>query len=117
MATSARVEEVRLKLPLMALLLVLAALLNLTRCAGAHSWYDSVCCSGQDCRPVPAKDVRENPDGSWAYTPAGVTFSPKQVKHSQDQSIHVCYYCSFNDISGEKFCAPRCIYLPDPIGS
>lgn len=78
---------------------------------GAHSWYSADCCSGKDCRPVPARDVRENPDGSWTYLPAGVVFAPHMVRESEDDGIHICM-STYGNEDGSIGHTPHCIYLP-----
>lgn len=84
--------------------------------AEAHSWYEPVCCSGQDCRQVPARDVRENLDGSWTYLPYDVTFLPYMIRESQDERIHACIAEYPGEEGGSPRRVPRCLYLPQPRG-
>lgn len=84
--------------------------------AWAHSWYEPACCSGQDCRQVPARDVRENADGSWTYLPEGLLFSADRVRESQDEAVHVCISEHPEGEAGGKRRVPRCLYLPRPRG-
>jgi hypothetical protein len=58
--------------------------------AFAHSWYPSDCCSGTDCKPVPASDIQELPGGCFVYKPTGNQFCGSQVRVSQDKDWHVC---------------------------
>jgi len=57
----------------------------------AHSWYPADCCSGEDCRPVPASDLRELDKGEWLYIPLALVYQKRQVFPSQDSNYHVCY--------------------------
>lgn len=56
-------------------------------------WYDPVCCSNRDCKPVPDSDIEFgiNEHGNYArYKPTGHTFYRYQFKLSQDERYHVC---------------------------
>lgn len=81
-----------------------------TFAASAHSWYDSDCCSNEDCVPVLASTVRETPRG-FVYTPISgrSCFFPKdsamqRIRKSKDGEYHVC-------ITKNGVC--QCIYKPD----
>jgi len=54
-----------------------------------HSWYESWCCNGQDCRPIEAERVTARPDG---YHVEGydrvVPYS--EARPSGDKDYHVC---------------------------
>jgi len=58
--------------------------------ARSHFWYESACCSGNDCAPVPASDVEEIEPRVWRYIPTGHVFRDEQVRPSQDGDYHVC---------------------------
>lgn len=69
--------------------------------AQAHDWYDPQCCSGEDCRPVPAEEVIETETG-WKHLPSGIEFRKDQVKPSKDRHFHICV---------SKYGTPYCIYI------
>lgn len=87
--------------------LVLAVVV-LTGSAGAHSWYDPDCCSGQDCEPVSAVSfVASDPQSAPVMivtTSLGTkpVTSSTRVRKSQDSRMHACIY------RGELLC----LYLP-----
>lgn len=62
-------------------------------------WYDSKCCSSNDCRAVSPDEVIELPDGSYRYKE--FTFRKDQALPSKDKDVHVC-------IAGK---IPRCVYV------
>lgn len=76
--------------------------------AGAHSWYDPDCCSGQDCEPVSAVTfVASDPQSAPVMivtTSLGTKplTSRTKVRQSQDSRMHACIY------RGELLC----LYLP-----
>ena len=74
-----------------------------------HSWYDPICCSDRDCRPVPATDVLEI-EGGWKHLPSGAIFRDepniKRIRPSHDSNFHVCLG---NTPSNMNF--PYCIYI------
>lgn len=53
--------------------------------------YPRDCCSGFDCRAVPADDVQELDGGRWLYRPLGIVFPASTVRPSRDRHVHVCY--------------------------
>lgn len=53
-------------------------------------WYDSSCCSGEDCYPVGNDEVTELPDGAYRYRT--FKFPKSKVLPSRDHRIHVCIY-------------------------
>lgn len=61
---------------------------------GIPDWYDSACCSNNDCKPVDDADIEFGADplgNAWArYKPTGHTFYQYQFKLSQDERYHVC---------------------------
>lgn len=54
-----------------------------------HSWYPSNCCSGNDCRPVPCKELIVQDNGNVKYK--NMEFSKEQKKYSPDGLCHVCH--------------------------
>lgn len=77
--------------------LVLALLL-------AHEFYDPMCCSDKDCRPLPTGSVKETPTGyqtQWETIP----YRDARVKVSPDGQFHVCYSEIMHQV--------RCIYVPE----
>lgn len=60
----------------------------------AVDWYDSACCSNNDCKPVDDADIEFGADAlgnTYArYKPTGHTFYKYQFKPSQDERYHVC---------------------------
>lgn len=56
--------------------------------AQAHSWYDLECCSGTDCRRVPAHAVRPA-QGGWLMT-KGEHWPAGKVRPSADGEWHEC---------------------------
>ena len=65
--------------------------------------YPQLCCSGYDCRPVPADDVVEGPRG-YVIRPTGelVPMSSPKVKHSPDGEFHWCSVAGADD--GKTIC-------------
>ena len=105
-----------LKLPTLAGSAVVALLPAL---AVAHSapvgWhYDSWCCSGRDCAPIPQEEVHVTPDGYLVTIPASSTsarleklFRYDEVRMSGDGQYHACVVPGSGDF--------RCLYVP-PMG-
>jgi len=64
----------------------------------AHDWYSDksdpitqkACCGQNDCRPIPATDVRELPNGFFLYMPRNWTIPPDRVQRSPDFEYHIC---------------------------
>lgn len=99
-----------------------AALLGLallTGTAAAHQApsgmeYDPWCCSGKDCAPIPARDVRTAPEGFVVTLQPGdhpMVTEPQrfvvpygQEKPSTDGGYHICLYPTQD--------ALRCFYAP-----
>jgi hypothetical protein len=65
--------------------------------------YPQFCCSGYDCRPVPASDVEEGPKG-YVIRPTGelVPMSSPKVKDSPDGEYHWCSVAGADD--GKTIC-------------
>ena len=68
---------------------VLVSVLAMTP-AAAHSWYDSRCCSGRDCHPVPCEQLSVAADGSAVFLPTGIPFFRENVLPSLDARCHIC---------------------------
>ena len=49
----------------------------------AHSFYSRSCCGGQDCHPVPCKELHEFPGGSWRW-------QGKDFGTGQNWQCHAC---------------------------
>lgn len=72
--------------------------------AQPNGWmYPQLCCSGYDCRPVPAEDVVEGPQG-YVIRPTGelVPMSSTKVKDSPDGEFHWCSVAGADD--GKTIC-------------
>jgi hypothetical protein len=88
--------------------LALGALVSGAPRAGAHSWYPSKCCSGQDCRKVDR--IEHLPDGDSLFHAGSISVVvPAEFMRlpSQDNDTHVCVY---RIGSGEY--RPRCVFVP-----
>lgn len=64
--------------------------------AQGHDWYPPDCCSGCDCRPVAAEDVRVTA-GGWLVVSTGevIGFHDGKLRPSRDGGFHRCSpaYC------------------------
>lgn len=74
----------------------------------AHSWYEPMCCSGQDCAPL-TRESRVVParGGYHVFVRPGdpaVFFPQDKVRPSQDGLYHVCISLHSQ--------APLCLYAP-----
>ena len=78
---------------------LVATFLVVSTGAWAHSWYEQVCCSDQDCFPVPSEEVKIMPDG---YHVRGFVVPYNKVRVSLDKDYHLCVY-------NGSF---RCFYAP-----
>jgi hypothetical protein len=100
------------------LLIVLAAaatpLPALAHLAPAGWRYDSWCCGGRDCQPIPAENVRVTADGFEVSIPEGshITarepmtklFAYDEVQESGDEHFHACVLPQSQEF--------RCLYAP-----
>ncbi len=72
--------------------LILAFVL-LSTTAVAHSWYDAMCCSDQDCKAVADGLIEAGPTG-WVVRDLGtsevVPYGSPKIKVSRDEHDHVC---------------------------
>ena len=79
--------------------------------ASAHSWYSIVCCTEQDCRPLPPDAVKATA-GGWYVSPTGETipYGDKREHQSEDSDFHGCFYppAAAEGIRGKI----RCLYVP-----
>lgn len=89
--------------------LLLAAL---TLSAQAHmapsGWmYDVACCSGIDCRQIPASAIRQNSAG-YVIRATGelIPFGDRRIRNSKDQYYHWC------SIGGRPDTKTVCLYRP-----
>jgi len=104
--------------PSMIRTLALAAVLSLNMLApdaGAHSWYEAECCSGQDCAPADRVEI-VSPE-YWAVTSKhGTTYVHASMKRreSKDHQTHICMRPLISDSKegGKQLMVPLCIYLP-----
>lgn len=75
-------------------LIVAAAVAACAASAWAHDWYAPECCSGRDCAPVPAHEVRLVATGyvvKTATSPAGEALVPfAAARPSADERFHKC---------------------------
>ena len=109
------------------LLLLLAAVICLyAGHAFGHSFYPSNCCSGKDCKPLPAGAVIEK-DGGYLVVETNEWYGPNEVRNSPDGEYHRCSYSfnpdsalkadkstisSWTDMSGER--KRPCLWVPPP---
>lgn len=92
-----------------------------------HSWYETQCCSGSDCREAISGEIRKV-DGGWmvhnsipvmpqygymagphtgnACDEVMVPYGDKRIHQSQDINAHLCFRY--------KACELLCFYKPDP---
>lgn len=66
-------------------------------------WYDPLCCSNRDCKPVDDADIEFDMIGGVSvirYKPTGAIFYQPQWKTSQDERYHVC----LNVANGNALC-------------
>lgn len=98
-------------------LLMIVAIAIAPTFASAHSWYDSYCCSGDDCAPIAQQTITDNNDGTFTVTlnkgdhkmitdrPLSRVFRwpdndpandhiwlPKEALRSLDQDFHACVF-------------------------
>lgn len=66
------------------------ALLVTAAIANAHDWYESACCSGKDCAPVPEGSVVETHDGIVVKGWGILSESDGRIRWSQDDRDHIC---------------------------
>lgn len=74
--------------------------------AGAHSWYDPMCCDNKDCEPIAAGLVSTVPTG-WYVGGEFNVFIPrthKDLRVSEDSQYHICRWPSKHFV--------RCFYVP-----
>jgi len=100
--------------------LTLIVAFGLAAIATAHEWYDSDCCSGNDCAPIPTSAVSIGPEGYTVtigpgdHPLAGGTitkffrYDSPQVRVSQDGKYHTCVIGSEG---GEQWML--CLYAPN----
>jgi hypothetical protein len=69
--------------------------------AGAHSWYEPACCSGQDCNAVDEGVVVEMGDGVHVKGWGTLSRSDPRVRWSRDGFDHVC------SMAGKLYCVYR----------
>lgn len=93
--------------------LLLAAMVMITilvPSARAHEWYDTECCSGDDCHPAAPGDVVETP-GGWLIKSLKITVPFAAARISADDQFHLCQYnLGKGDLisSGGR----ACLYVP-----
>ena len=94
------------------LTLVVVGMLLSPSGASAHSWYDSDCCSGQDCDVA---RVTKHPNGVyevWMWGFRAFTDKNTQMRRSKDKNYHACIV--FERSGGiEPVPVVRCLYKPD----
>lgn len=86
------------------------------RPARAHEWYDSVCCSGQDCFPLGEAEVAVLPGNDYLILRSQEVFAhpnnpqfQRRARWSKDGRFHRC------TIAGDRNApASICFYVPPP---
>lgn len=68
----------------------------------AHSWYDTWCCSNDDCHPVDDEEIHTLPD-AYEYHGMKIGYDSVNVKPSLDGKYHVCEHPKGTI---------RCLYVP-----
>lgn len=58
--------------------------------AKAHEWYDSDCCSGKDCDPVPDGTVVETGQGVVVKGFETIQEGDTRLRWSKDERDHIC---------------------------
>lgn len=76
----------------------------------AHSWYPRACCSGQDCRPIDASEVRSTPAG-WYVEPTGevIPYGDRRERLSRDGKFHRCSRHFFDQRLADS---TICLFVP-----
>lgn len=90
---------------------LLLALLTLATPAQAHEWFALQCCSGMDCREIPASAVTAAKGGYRIDgNPHLVPYSSPRVKRSPPQAGGAYGLCT---VGGKPDGAGICLYVPD----
>lgn len=78
--------------------------------AAAHSFYDTECCAGIDCQPVPEGEITATKEG-WLVRTTGeiIKYNTWPVKHSPDGRFHRCAGLGNFGPKGRT----QCLYVPD----
>lgn len=88
---------------------LLLALAGLPCQSQAHSFFDSSCCGGRDCKLAPAHGVTWTPQG-WAVeaTSETVPFADPRIRYNppDEPGVFIC------QIPGQP--KLTCLYLPHP---
>jgi hypothetical protein len=69
--------------------------------------YPQACCAGQDCKPVPCEEIREEDNG---YTWNQLFFTKDKVHASHDNECHVCVHKDVSGLGPTRF--PVCMFVP-----
>lgn len=93
----------------------------------AHSWYDSACCGGNDCAPIPDTAITLTPEGWKVRLEPGehpmvtrgvieAIVPDEDVHPSRDANFHACVrdQSSPSNVMAEPII---CLYVPDPGGT
>jgi hypothetical protein len=76
--------------------------------ARGHSWYDTECCSGKDCKAVDTENIEHRDGGTYVN---GKLIEPRKIKRSKDDQWHVCYGRAYTwPVPGFEV---RCLYKPE----
>ena len=78
----------------------------------AHSFYPYICCSDQDCYPIPVEDVRATPKG-WRILKEGVTIPYEAARPSPDGRFHICRNEMGKGSLIEPSGHPPCFWAPE----
>ena len=69
---------------------VLFVLALLVGPAESHSWYESACCGGTDCAPVPDGVVVNTKEGVMVAGFGLLSYTDPRLRWSRDDHDHVC---------------------------
>lgn len=83
---------------------IIALVLLSSASASAHDWYPQDCCSGEDCRPVPCEEIRQDEFGYY-WKNLHFTWTMDRGP-SPDGGCHVC----FTPETDHSPAYPHCIF-------
>ena len=103
------------------ILIMLSSFCMTVGLAYGHSWYDSSCCSGNDCAMIETDKVTATDKGWWVHLeqkdhplapPEGIDqiiyYGEYKIRTSKDENFHLCLSPS---VPGNIYC----LYVP-PMG-
>lgn len=81
-----------------------------TRAAPAHSFYEYMCCSDRDCRPIPFESVKITTEGYIVPSGELVPFNSRKIRptpaEDAEQRFHWC------TVGGTETGHTLCLYVP-----